>query len=230
MRVLLAAALGVGAILTASPAQADEQLAVELERAGYFTGLDPQQAAALRAEIVAHGYAGALTHARRVAMTNTQILATGGVGTWVREDLRPLLASRGVTFRPAEDHFAADGATYSVLIGTDEFAMWSLGEANTERASTVAAFAMVNALLESIRAPERLYLIGEGATARAWLLTPRQAEILRAVTPPEAWPYLPGIEPVLTTAPADAAPPLDAPPANTAPTSALQAVPGRQSH
>jgi len=200
MRVLLCA-LGFASVMVGA-AHADEQLAVALERAGYFTGLDPQQAATLRAEIVTNGYAGALQHARRVTLANTQILAAGGVGHWVREDLRPLLASRGVTFRPAEDHLAVDGTGYSVLIGSDEFPMWGVGEANTERASTIAAFAMVNALLQSISAPERLYLIGEGVTARAWLLTPAQAEIVRAVAPPEAWPYLPGVEAVMATAPA----------------------------
>ena len=221
MRVLLCA-LGFVTVMVGATAHADEQLAVALERAGYFTGLDPQQSAALRAEIVTNGYAGALQHARRVTLANTQILAAGGVGHWVREDLRPLLASRGVTFRPAEDHLAVDGSGYSVLIGSDEFPMWGAGEANTERASTIAAFAMVNALLESISAPERLYLIGEGVTARAWLLTPAQAEIVRAVAPPEAWPYLPGVETVMATTPA--APIAAALPMDTSAPAALTAI------
>jgi hypothetical protein len=86
---------------------------------------------------------------------------------------------------------------------------------------------MVNSLLESIRAPERLYLLGEGPTAQAWLLKPEQADIIRMAAP-EATLRLPGpvmppvgAMPALTTtpplvttsaAPVSAASPLMTPP------------------
>lgn len=193
MRALLPAlALALGMSIT--PASADEQLAAALESTGFFTGLDRAQTAALRGEIVGQGYTAAMARARRVAAANTQNFATGGVGAWVRNDIVPILATRGVIFRPAEDRLATDGSTYSVVIGTNEYTMWRAGETNPELAATVAAFAMVNSLLESVGAPERLYLIGEGAGGQAWLLSPAQAQIIRGVAPPETWPYLPGVE------------------------------------
>jgi hypothetical protein len=197
-------------LLALSPgaARADEQLAAALERSGYFTGLDARQAAALRADIVSQGYAGAMHHNRRVAGADTRLFATGGVGAWLRNDIAPLLASRGVTFRPAEDRYASDGSAYSVVIGASEYQMWRPGEANHELASTVAAFDMINSLLQSIGAPERLYLIGQGADAEAWLLTPVQADIIRTAAPPEAWPQLPGhVMPPIGTMPALTLPP-----------------------
>jgi hypothetical protein len=199
-------------------ANADEALASALEQSGYFTGLDAAQKATLRANIVSDGYVGAMRHDRRVALTNTQLFATGGVGAWIKDELTPLLASRGVTFRAPEDRYAPDGSTYSVAVGTNEYTMWRAGEANPEHASTVAAFAMVNQLLESIGAPERLYLMGQGATAEAWLLTPVQADIIRAAAPPEARPQLPGqVMPAVGTMPALTTPP-PMQPAQAAPT------------
>jgi hypothetical protein len=202
--------------MIASPAQADEQLAAALERTGFFTGFDRAQAAALRAEVVNQGYAAALRGARRVAPANTQAFAAGGVGAWVRNDIGPILAMRGVTFRPAEDRLALDRSAYSVVIGTNEYPMWQAGETNPELAATVAAFGMVNSLLEAVGAPERLYLIGQGAAGQAWLLSPAQAQIIRSVAPPDSWPYLPGLEAlpaaVVMAAPAAA----DAPPASAA--------------
>jgi hypothetical protein len=212
MRALLPA-LALALAMITSPAHADEQLAAALESAGYFTGLDRAQAARLRADVVADGYAAVLRDRRLMAPVNTQSFAAGGVGAWLRHDIAPILASRGVTFRPAEDHLALDGSAYSVTIGAGEYPMWGAGETNTELASTVAAFAMVNSLLEAIGAPERLYLVGEGANGRAWLLSPAQAQIIRGVTPPDSWPYLPGLEAlpaaVVTATPAvaPAAPP-----------------------
>jgi hypothetical protein len=169
-----------------------------------------------------------MQRARRVANANTQTFAAGGVGAWVRNDLAPILAARGVTFRPAEDRLALDGSAYSVIIGTNEYSMWQVGETNTELASTVAAFAMVNSLLESVGAPERLYLIGEGAAGQAWLLTPAQAQIIRGVAPPENWPYLPGLEAlpasVVMTHPA-ATEPAPMPAVTATPVSAATAAP-----
>ena len=180
--------------MSITPASADEQLAAALESTGFFTGLDRAQTAALRAEVVGHGYAAAMQGGRRVAAANTQTFAAGGVGAWLRNDIAPILALRGVTFRPAEDRLALDGNSYSVVIGTNEYTMWQAGETNTELAATVAAFGMVNSLLGSVGAPERLYLIGEGASGQAWLLSPAQAQIIRGVAPPESWPYQPGLE------------------------------------
>jgi hypothetical protein len=196
-------------------AHADEQLAAALERAGYFVGLSPTEAASLRAAVVTNGYTGAM-HPSRVCPANTPAMAAGGVGAWVRDTLQPVLAYRGVTFRPAEDRYAADGSTYSVAIGTWEYEMWQAGETNTEQASTIAAFGMVNSLLESIRSPQRLYMVGQGATAQAWLLSPPQADIIRSVAPPEAWPYLPSadrVAPTVVSTPAIATLPAAAPPA-----------------
>lgn len=221
MRTLLPTMLAIALSMTASPAQADEQLAAALERTGFFTGFDRAQTAALRAEVVSQGYAAALRGARRIAPANTQAFAAGGVGAWVRNDIGPILAMRGVTFRPAEDRLALDRSAYSVVIGTNEYPMWQAGETNPELAATVAAFGMVNSLLEAIGAPERLYLIGQGASGQAWLLSPAQAQIIRGVAPPDNWPYLPGLEAlpaaVVMATPA-AAPPASA--ATAAPISA----------
>lgn len=226
MRALLPT-LALALAMTVSPAHADEQLAAALEGTGFFTGLDRAQTAALRGEIVGQGYPAAMARAHRVAAANTQTFATGGVGAWVRNDLAPILATRGVTIRPAEDRLAADGSAYSVVIGTNEYTMWQAGESNTELASTVAAFDMVNSLLESIGAPERLYLIGEGASGQAWLLSPAQAQIIRGVAPPETWPYLPGLEtppaPVVAATPAAA--PAQAPAMAATPVSAPRSDP-----
>lgn len=197
MRPLLSS-FAFAVVMMTGAAHADEQLAVALEQAGYFVGLSPGEAATLRADIVANGYTGAM-HPTRIAPADTPALAAGGVGAWVRDTLRPVLAYRGVTFRPAEDHYAADGSTYSVAIGTWEYQMWQAGETNTEQASTNAAFGMVNSLLEAIRSPQRLYLVGQGATAQAWLLSPAQADIIRSVAPPEAWPHLPSADRVTPT-------------------------------
>lgn len=192
------------AVMT-TPAQADEQLAVALERAGYFTSIDDSVATQLRRDIVANGPAGAMRHPYRVAPVNTLAFSQGGVGAWV-QSLTPVLASRGVTFRAPEDRLSAE--QYVVAVGSNEYVMWQAGEANVEQASTTAAFAMVNDLLESILAPERLYLMGEGATAQAWLLTPVQADIIRTASPQEAWPRLPGqIMPPPGTMPALTLPP-----------------------
>lgn len=193
MRALLPS-LALALAMTVSPAHADERLAAALETAGYFNGLDRAQTRRLRSDIVSGGYAAVLRDPRLLTAANTQNFAAGGVGTWLRNDLAPILATRGVTFHPAEDRLAADGSVYSVVVGTGEYPMWQAGETNTELASTVAAFAMVNRLLESIGAPERLYLMGEGANGRAWLLTPAQAQVIRDVAPPADWPYLPGLE------------------------------------
>jgi hypothetical protein len=188
-----------------TPAHADEQLAVALERAGYFTSIDDAVATRVRHEIVTNGPAGAMRHPYRVAPVNTQTLAQGGVGSWV-QSLTPVLASRGVTFRPAEDRLTGD--RYTVAIGANEYLMWQAGETNTEQASTIAAFGMVNGLLESIGSPERLYMTGEGAAAQAWLLTPVQADIIRNASPQEAWPRLPGqVMPAPGTMPALTLPP-----------------------
>ena len=232
MRTLLPTTLAIALSMTASSAQADEQLAAALERTGFFTGFDRAQTAVLRAEVVNQGYVAALRGARRVAPANTQTFAAGGVGAWVRNDIGPILAMRGVMFRPAEDRLALDRSAYSVVVGTNEYPMWQAGETNPELAATVAAFGMVNSLLESVGAPERLYLIGQGAAGQAWLLSPAQAQIIRGVAPPDSWPYLPGLEalpaaavlatPAATDAPAPSTPtaaPLSAatPPAPGAP-------------
>src|SRR5262245_2984585 len=215
MRTLLPTTLAIALSMTATSAHADEQLAAALEGAGFFTGFDRAQTAALRAEVVNQGYLAALRGARRVAPANTVTFAAGGVGAWVRNDVGPILAMRGVMFRPAEDRLALDGSAYSVVIGTNEYPMWRAGETNTELAATVAAFGMVNPLLESIGAPERLYLISQGASGQAWLLTPAQAQIIRGVTPPDSWPYLPGLE-ALPAAVVLATPAADAPAPTTA--------------
>lgn len=223
MRSLLSV-LAIALSMTASPANADEQLAAALESTGFFTGFDRAQTAALRAEVVNQGYMAAMQGGRRIAAANTQTFAAGGVGAWLRNDIGPILAMRGVTFRPAEDRLALDGSGYSVVIGTNEYPMWAAGETNPELAATVAAFGMVNALLESVGAPERLHLIGEGAGGQAWLLSPAQAQIIRGVAPPESWPYLPGLEAppaaVVLTAPAAA----EAPPPGAATTTPISAA------
>jgi hypothetical protein len=59
-------------------------------------------------------------------------------------------------------------------------------------------------------------MVGAGATAQAWLLSPAQADIIRSAAPPEAWPYLPSADRVAPTAvntPAVAALPASSPPA-----------------
>src|SRR5262245_13685937 len=218
LRTLLPA-LAIAFSMTANPAHADEQLAAALESTGFFTCFDRAQTAALRAEVVNQGYMAAMQGGHRIAAANTQTFAGGGVGAWVRNDIAPILAMRGVMFRPAEDRLALDGSAYSVVIGTNEYPIWAAGEANPELTSTVAAFGMVNSLLESIGAPERLYLIGQGVAGQAWLLTPAQAQIIRGVAPPDSWPYLPGLE----TLPAAAV--LAAPPAAGAPAPASALTP-----
>jgi len=224
MRPLLSS-LAFAVVMMTGAAHADEQLAVALEQAGYFVGLSPTEAATLRSDIVANGYTGAM-HPSRIAPVNTPALAAGGVGVWVRDTLRAVLAYRGVTFRPAEDHYAVDGSTYSVAIGTWEYQMWQAGETNTEQASTNAAFGMVNSLLEAIRSPQRLYLVGQGAAAQAWLLSPAQADIIRSVAPPEAWPHLPSAERVTPTL--VATPTLTALPTTTQPGLITAAAPAQE--
>lgn len=194
MRDFFATVAALTFLTGCSMALANEQLASALEQAGYFSDLSASEAIALRAAITNDGFVGAQDHPSRTALTDSEALAEGGVEEWLRQDINPLLTARGIAFPEIENRFPEDASGYSVIVDGREYWMWREGQAEDSwGTSTVAAFLLVNDLLQQSGAPERLHLLGGGNDGNAWLLTPEQAQILRDMGRVEKreWPYIP---------------------------------------
>ncbi|MFZ2031322.1 MAG: hypothetical protein WAU68_13500 [Vitreimonas sp.] len=177
-------------------ARASKQLAAALENAGYLSDLDDRTRPVIQQAIAREGFAGALSHPKRLAFADIEDLAEGGVGQWMHEQIRPLLAARNIHVPDVQDQFPVSATDpYSVVISGQVRIIWRVDDETAQAVATTAAFEIVNDILERSPVSDRLHFLdnGGGNDGQAWLLTPEQAQIIRDLGGVDRrwWPFIP---------------------------------------
>ena len=84
----------------------------ELEERGYFKGLAPVKAQALKEEFELHGWPAIFSESHRFYNADAEDLAEGGIGSFIRE-VEPFLASEGVRMPEIQDDPLGEGYSCS---------------------------------------------------------------------------------------------------------------------
>ncbi len=162
----------------------------KLERARYFFGSPPADAADLKKDILARGWSALFSDTHRLYSADAEELAEEGVSRFLRQ-IEPFLRGQGVTLPAISEQYSGDG--YSITIGNNTHQIWSKTDLVGEHRGVMAwglsmtrAFAIVDDMLAAADSEERLYAVYGGHDLHAYFLTPQLFELI--VQHPDATP------------------------------------------
>jgi len=163
----------------------NESFVQQLNELGYFRGMTPEDAGALREEIVKLGWLGLFSDAYRLRAADAEDLAEGGIGQFIAE-LEPFLTAEGVTLPEIEDNASIDG--YVVNVGGIAHPIYDAADLELDAPegkagiiwglSMTRGFAVVDELLTAAGSEERVYAVNGGNDLFAYILTPELQRVI----------------------------------------------------
>jgi hypothetical protein len=148
------------------------QFVSKLEELGYFVGLSPTAAQALKQEIDRTGWNAIFEDSHRLFRADAEDLAEGEVGRLLRE-VSPFLAAQGVTLPAIEDDVSDN--CYTVKVGGVDYLMYDADELQQDSIWALASargFGIINELLVAADSREKAYGINGGNDLFLIFLTP----------------------------------------------------------
>jgi hypothetical protein len=159
-------------------AEAFNELAVRLERLGFFKHTERDLLEEAKAEVSEAEYLFAGS-TERDYLIHPEDLAEGGVKTFL-EEISFFLKREAVAINEIEENFEV-GGTYSITVDGRPYVIYSHAEHKSkelQELTTRRAFALVNTLLEQAGSSERIYLFRDGNETWAVFLTPDMFRII----------------------------------------------------
>ena len=156
------------------------KFADDLEKLGFLTyAPDPAKA---KQELLTKGWSGIFGETGRFFFADSEDLAEGGIGNWIKS-LTPVLEKLHVVLPEIKDEFAQD---YYVIVGNARVLIWSKEELAQEDGkpgltwglASARAFGIVNGILKSSGTSEQLYAVSGGNDLSAILLTPDLFDVI----------------------------------------------------
>lgn len=156
----------------------------ELEELGYFNGLEPESAEALKEDFEQNGWVGIFSESHRFFMADAEDLAEGGVGHFLQA-VSPFLALQGITL-PEIEEISEEG--YVVRVGGADYQIYDAEDLERDASgeesgliwglSMVHGFRIVDDLLAAAGSAERAYAVNGGNDLFVLFLTPELHRVI----------------------------------------------------
>jgi hypothetical protein len=163
----------------------NESFVTELDTHGYFTGLAPEKAQALKSDFRKQGWMAFFSDSHRFFHADAEDLAEGGICAFIRK-VEPFLTAQGVRVPELQDEVTEKG--YTVRVGGTPHLIYAAADlqrdSNGKEPGVIWGLAMtrgfriVDQLLEVAGSPERLYAANGGNDLFAFFLTPELHQIV----------------------------------------------------
>jgi hypothetical protein len=177
-----------------------DSFVTRLEEAGYFRGLEPNKADALKWEFAQQGWMGIFAESHRFFIADAEDLAEGGIGEFIRQ-VKPFLEEQGVKVPEIHEEYSEN--RYFLTVGKTTHRIWDASELNRDTSSEqlglmwglamTRGFRIVDQLLAGAGSSERLYAVNGGNDLFAFFLTPDLHGVIaeHPDASPEYGPYAP---------------------------------------
>ncbi len=157
----------------------------ELEELGYFNGLEPESAEALKEAFEQSGWLGIFSESHRFFMADAEDLAEGGIGRFLQE-ISPFLALQGVALPEIEEEMSEEG--YVVRVGGADYQIYDAADMERDASgeesgliwglSMVHGFRIADELLAAAGSAERAYAVNGGNDLFVLFLTPELHRVI----------------------------------------------------